>query len=75
MTNYRTAEVTIEIRRKPDLIRWTTTVGFASHRMAYAMLGTHGFFEFFRLNYDVTEGFFEIEPKGESPDVVVVRQL
>jgi len=35
--------------------------------MAYAMLGTRGFFEFFRLNYDVTDGFFEIVPKPTLP--------
>ena len=61
LTTYRTAEVIIEIRRSPEVYRWQATVGFVPHRMAYAMLGTRGFFEFFRLAYDASLSSFEIE--------------
>ncbi len=67
LTTYRTAEVIIEIRRPPEVFRWQTTVGFVPHRMAYAMLGTRGFFEFFRLAYDVCASSFEIEPSRNFP--------
>ena len=67
LTTYRTAEVIIEIRRSPEVFRWQTTVGFVPHRMAYAMLGTRGFFEFFRLAYDASVSSFEIEPSSNFP--------
>lgn len=67
---YRAMPLTIELRRKPDVLRWTTTVGFVPHRMAYGILGTRGFFEFFHFTYDVTEGFFELEPKWLAPATV-----
>ncbi len=67
LTTYRTAKVVIEIRRPPEVFRWRTTVGFVPHRMAYAMLGTRGFFEFFRLAYDACASSFEIEPNGSFP--------
>ena len=35
--------------------------------MSYAILGTRGFFEFFRLEYDARVGSVIVEPSGPLP--------
>ena len=35
--------------------------------MSYGILGTRGFFEFFRLEYDARAGFLIIEPNDALP--------
>lgn len=44
--SYRLRDVTLELRRPPDVIRWKSSVGFVDLTMSYAILGTRGFFEF-----------------------------
>ena len=65
---YREAEVTLELRRVLDEVyRWKATVGFLPRSMAYSMLGTTGFFEFFALKYDAPQHMLEIEPFKPLP--------
>ena len=66
-TTYRLAEVRLELRRSPDALRWRTSVGFVDRKLPYAILGTRGFFEFFRLNYDASQHTFDIDPVGTLP--------
>ena len=66
-TTYRLAEVQLEIRRPPDVLRWRTSIGFVDRPLPYAILGTRGFFEFFRLSYDASQHTFEIEPVDPLP--------
>ena len=48
---YSESEVALELRRAPgESFRWRATVGFLTRPMIYGILGTKGFFEFFRLN-------------------------
>ena len=64
---YRLCDVTLELRRFPETLRWNTTVGFVEHRMSYAILGTRGLFEFFRLTYDAGEHWLDLTPRADSP--------
>ncbi len=64
---YRLCDVSLELRRFPNLVRWNTTVGFVEHRMSYAILGTRGLFEFFRLTYDAHEHWLDLIPRAELP--------
>lgn len=57
---YQPAEVTLEVRRQPEVIRWTTRVGFLARPMSFGILGTKGFFEFFDLSYSARNHSFEI---------------
>lgn len=66
-TTYRLAEVRLELRRPPDVLRWTTSVGFVDRKLPYAILGTRGFFEFFRLSYDASQHTFELDPVRTLP--------
>lgn len=59
---YRAVELTFELRRQPDVLRWSGLVGFVPSRLQYGLLGTRGFFEFFALHYDSPQGFLEIVP-------------
>ena len=64
---YRLCDVTLELRRFPETLRWNTRVGFVEHRMSYAILGTRGLFEFFRLTYDAHEHWLELIPRVGTP--------
>ncbi len=66
-TTYRLAEVCLELRRPPEILRWKTSVGFVDRKLPYAILGTRGFFEFFRLNYDASQQMFDLDPVGVLP--------
>ena len=66
-TAYRLAEVQLEIRRPPDVLRWRTSIGFVDRPLPYAILGTRGFFEFFRLSYDASQHLFDLDPVGVLP--------
>ena len=65
--SYWPAELFLELRRFPELLRWKATVGFLPRQMAYGLLGTKGFFEFFRLRYDARQNILDIEPGGPLP--------
>ena len=58
--SYRLHDVTQELRRPPDVVRWKASVGFVDRTMSYAILGTRGFFEFFDLNYSTHNRRIEI---------------
>ena len=64
---YRLHNVTLELRRHPEVMRWQVRVGFVEQTMSYAILGTRGFFEFFRLEYDARVGSVIVEPSGPLP--------
>lgn len=64
---YQPVFVALEIRRLPDALRWTTSVGIVKRRLTYCILGTRGFFEFFRLNYDARQHEFELIPNEPLP--------
>ena len=66
-TTYRLAEVCLELRRPPEILRWRTSVGFVDRKLPYAILGTRGFFEFFRLSYDASQYTFDLDPVGVLP--------
>ncbi len=59
-SSYRLRDVTLELRRPPDIVRWKASVGFVDRTMSYAILGTRGFFEFFDLNYSAYSRRVEI---------------
>ena len=40
---YRAVELSLELRRRPDVLQWRGTVGFVPLRLTYALLGTRGF--------------------------------
>lgn len=63
---YRLCDVSLELRRLPEALRWNTSVGFVEHRMSYAILGTRGLFEFFRLTYDAHEQWLELTPRVDT---------
>ena len=65
--HYRLHEVELELRRAPDVFRWKGSVGFVSREMSYAILGTHGFFQFFDLNYSNSGQTIDITPAGDLP--------
>ena len=69
---YRTIELTLELRRYPDILRWTGLVGFVPPRLQYGLLGTRGFFEFFAMHYDEPQGFLEITPSARPSGQIVV---
>ncbi len=60
---YRSAEIECELRRHPEVIRWKAKVGFVDRKMRYGIVGTRGFFEFFRLTYDASECWLDLQPK------------
>ncbi|HLQ45693.1 MAG TPA: aspartyl protease family protein [Planctomycetaceae bacterium] len=51
IATYQPFELTLEIRRPPDVVRWTGHAGFLPRPMSLSILGTKGFFEFFDINY------------------------
>ena len=51
----------------PDVFRWKGSVGFVSREMSYAILGTHGFFQFFDLNYSNSRQTIDVTPAGDLP--------
>ena len=63
---YRAVELSLELRRRPDVLQWRGTVGFVSPRLTYGLLGTRGFFEFFAIHYDASQQFLEILPGGTA---------
>ena len=65
--SYRLRDVTLELRRPPEVVRWKASIGFVDRTMSYAILGTRGFFEFFRLTYDARAGFLTVEPSLTLP--------
>jgi len=64
---YAALDLVLELRSLPDVFRWRATVGILSQPMTFAILGTRGFFEYFRLHYDWSSQFVEIEPSGPFP--------
>ena len=58
--SYRLRDITLELRRSPDVVCWKTSVGFVDRTMSYAILGTRGFFEFFDMNYSARSHRVEI---------------
>ena len=65
---YRRCDIILELRRFPEVVRWRATIGFTERTMSYGILGTRGFFEFFRLGYDARAGFVVVEPSGPLPN-------
>ena len=51
IATYQPFELTLEIRRPPEVVRWKGRVGFLPRPMSLGILGTKGFFEFFDMNY------------------------
>ena len=66
--DYRLRDVTLELRRLPEVIRWKASVGFVDRTMSYAILGTRGFFEFFDLSYSARNRSVEIAACDSLPD-------
>jgi hypothetical protein len=65
---YRQMEVILELRRaQGEIYSWKTTVGFLPRRMAYSILGTAGFFEYFTFRYVAPQQLFDVEPWGPLP--------
>jgi hypothetical protein len=60
VATYQPFDLTLEIRRPPDVLLWTARVGFLPRPMSLAILGTKGFFEFFDLNYSHSHRRVEI---------------
>ena len=67
VAEYQPFELALEIRRHPDVVRWTCRAGFLQRPMSLGILGTRGFFEFFRLDYDARSSVVAIEPSGPLP--------
>ena len=61
IATYRAVELTLELRRFPETLRWQGVVGFLPRQMTYGLLGTRGFFEFFDLQYSARRQISEIE--------------
>ena len=61
IATYRAVELTLELRRFPDTMRWQGVVGFLPRHMTYGLLGTRGFFEFFDVQYSARQRFTEIQ--------------
>jgi hypothetical protein len=66
-SKYRASVVVLELRRPHEVFRWRTTVGFVPRAMAYGILGTRGFFEFFNVRYHASEHWLDIDPAGPLP--------
>lgn len=64
---YRLAEVVLEVRHPPSFFRWRTQVGFILRPLAYGILGTKGFFQFFTISYNERAGTLDIDPSGPLP--------
>jgi len=62
--SYKPYELVLELRRLPDVTRWKASVGFLARPMAYAILGTKGFFEFFAVSYNSPLGVIDLTPIG-----------
>ena len=60
IATYQPFELTLEIRRPPDVVRWTGRAGFLPRPMSLGILGTKGFFEFFDLDYSARRHCVEI---------------
>lgn len=60
IATYQPFELTLEIRRPPDVVRWTGRAGFLPRPMSLGILGTKGFFEFFDLDYSARRHRVEI---------------
>lgn len=65
--SYRLRDVTLELCRPPEVVRWQASVGFVDRTMSYAILGTRGFFEFFDLNYSARTHRVEITASESLP--------
>lgn len=65
--SYHLCDVTLELRRPPEVIRWQASVGFVNHAMSYAILGTRGFFEFFDLSYSARNRRVELIASDSLP--------
>ncbi len=63
---YRPAEIECELRRYPEVIRWNAKIGFVDREMRYGIVGTRGFLEFFRLTYDASDCWLELQPKSNN---------
>ncbi len=61
IATYRAVDLTLELPRFPDTLRWQGIVGFLPRQMTYGLLGTRGFFEFFDLRYSARRQITEIE--------------
>jgi hypothetical protein len=64
---FTSAELILELRRSRKVLRWRTAVGFVSRPMSYGILGTKGFFEFFKIKYNWPQKVIDIEPAGPLP--------
>lgn len=58
--SYQAVPLQLELRRPPDSLAWSANVGFVKRHLTYCILGTRGFFEFFRFHYDVAHSQFEL---------------
>jgi hypothetical protein len=61
---YKPFDLILELRRIPEVSRWNASVGFLARPMAYAILGTKGFFEHFSVSYNSRLGMIDITPIG-----------
>lgn len=68
VAGYQPYELNLEIRRPPDVVRWTAKAGFLPRAMSLGILGTKGFFEFFDLNYSARNQRIEISTCGLLPN-------
>lgn len=60
VATYQPYDLILDIRRPPDVLRWTARAGFLPRPMSLGILGTKGFFEFFDLNYSARDHRIEI---------------
>lgn len=60
VASYQPFELTLELRRQPDVVRWTGQAGFLPRPMSLGILGTKGFFELFDLSYSARSHLVEI---------------
>lgn len=67
VATYQPFDLTLEIRRPPEVIRWTGRAGFLPRPMSLGILGTKGFFEFFDLNYSHRNRGVEITVSDPLP--------
>ena len=59
---YKPFDLILELRRFPEVTRWKASVGFLTRPMAYAILGTRGFFEYFAVSYNSRLGTIDVTP-------------
>lgn len=62
--SYQSLPLTLQLRRDLTVLTWQANVGFVKRRLAYCILGTRGFFEHFRFDYDAAQCSFTLHPNS-----------